>query len=111
MTFYTKRAYFWGKKNILKSRLLIVLLSMLSVNYMIKCSDPLANRVDPDQTVQFNLVLHCLLRPVCPNTWGKKKAYGMVINPGLADSFSFEVYTRCVILADRWDDTDIQLLD
>ena len=37
-----------------------------------KDADGLANSVDPDQTAseqkQSDLGLHCLLRPICPNT-------------------------------------------
>ena len=32
------------------------------------------NSVDPDETPHFvasHLGLHCLLRPICPNTYGK----------------------------------------
>ena len=32
-----------------------------------KDADGMANSVDPDQTA-FDLGLHCLLRPICPNT-------------------------------------------
>ena len=36
-----------------------------------KEADGMANSVDPDQTLlqkQSDLGLHCLLRPICPNT-------------------------------------------
>ena len=35
-----------------------------------KDADGMANSVDPDQTAskQSGLGLHCLLRPICPNT-------------------------------------------
>ena len=36
-----------------------------------KDADGMANSVDPDQTApkkQSDLGLHCLLRPICPNT-------------------------------------------
>ena len=34
-----------------------------------KDADGMANSVDPDQTEkQSDLGLHCLLRPICPNT-------------------------------------------
>ena len=37
-----------------------------------KDADEMANSVDPDQTAylqkQSDLGLHCLLRPICPNT-------------------------------------------
>ena len=48
-----------------------------------KGADEIANSVDPDQTAlydQFDQGLHCLLRPICPNTYhhyGKKKYYGI----------------------------------
>ena len=38
----------------------------------------MANSADPDETPRSaasHLGLHCLLRPVCPNTWGK---YGIL---------------------------------
>ena len=38
----------------------------------------MANSVDPDQTPrsrEYDLGLHCLLRPVCPNTYGKYGIY------------------------------------
>ena len=42
--------------------------------------DEIAITVDPDQTAhclkQFNLVLHCLSRPFCPETWDH---YGITI--------------------------------
>ena len=37
--------------------------------------------VDSDQmpfTATFNRVLHCLLRPICPNTLGKKAFYLLI---------------------------------
>ena len=40
-----------------------------------------ANSVDPDETPRSavsHLGLYCLLRPVCPNTYGK---YGMLLTP------------------------------
>ena len=33
-----------------------------------KDADGMANSVDPDQTAQSDLGLHCLPRPVCPKT-------------------------------------------
>ena len=33
-----------------------------------KDADVMANSVDPDQTAQSDLGLHCLPRPVCPKT-------------------------------------------
>ena len=41
---------------------------------LMMCLKTVANSVDPDQTPQSaasEMGLHCLLRPVCPNTWGK----------------------------------------
>ena len=41
----------------------------------------MANSVDPDETPRSaasHLGLHCLLRPVCPNTYDK---YGNLKNP------------------------------
>ena len=40
----------------------------------LKIAGGVANSVDPDVTPHFAasyLVLYCLLRPVCPNTYGK----------------------------------------
>ena len=34
-----------------------------------KDADRMANSVDPDQTKQSDLGLHCLPRPDCPKTW------------------------------------------
>ena len=34
-----------------------------------KGRDRIANSVDPDQTAPSDLGLHCLLRPICPNTY------------------------------------------
>ena len=45
--------------------------------YYLKIAGWVANIVDPDETPQFaasHLGLHCLLRPVRPNSYGK---YGM----------------------------------
>ena len=40
----------------------------------LKIAGRVANNVDPDDTPRFaasHLGLHCLLRPVCPNTYDK----------------------------------------
>ena len=38
---------------------------------MAKIADRAANGVEPDQMMRFYVCLHCLLRPVCPNIYGK----------------------------------------
>ena len=46
----------------------------------LKIAGWVANSVDPDETPRFaasHLDLYCLLRPVCPNTYGK---YGIIEN-------------------------------
>ena len=42
----------------------------------LKIAGWVANNVDPDETPRSHLGLYCLLRPVCPNTYGK---YGICI--------------------------------
>ena len=48
----------------------------------------MANSVDPDEmpySVASHLGLHCLLRPVCPNTYGKYGTYQFDNNNVQAD--------------------------
>ena len=58
-------------------------------------------RVDPDEmphSVASYLGLHCLLRPVCPNTYGKYCTY-IFFQPVIFFSESFlDVLGRCFLM-------------
>ena len=55
--------------------------------------DGMANSVDPDQTApeeQSDLGLHCLLRPICPNTYnfyGTNNNKGQLTYPLIGSTF------------------------
>ena len=58
----------------------------------------MANSVDPDETPRSaasHLGLNCLLRPVCPNTYGK---YGNVLD---GHQFSMHIFQAILIATEK----------
>ena len=57
------------------------------------------NSVDPDETphsAASHLGLHCLLRPVCPNTYGKYGNYNFPASSTLSQTTTWEkVHDMC----------------
>ena len=59
-----------------------------TIHYLMLClkiAGWVANSVDPDETprsVASHLGLYCLLRPVCPNTYGKYGTWANIIGSG-----------------------------
>ena len=55
----------------------------------LKIAGWVANSVDPDETpssTASHLGLNCLLRPVCPNTYGKYGKKDIIVNPLYTDT-------------------------